>query len=320
MKRWFSLGLVVVLAILAGSCGFDGQEGATPTATAPPLYQGQLAFNSNRDGHYEIFLVNSDGTGLRQLTDGGRGERNAPAWSPDGTRIAYYVQTRALYMAIPEDIMILLVDDPRGEHERITHTPPIVDRDPAWSPRGQTIAYCSDFALMACDVDGSNPRVLRDDHRYYMPAWSPNGDRIAVGVQLSDDDWGIYVMNVKDALQGTDGSNPIRITQGTDSHWDPAWSPDGTTILFANHVDHQIHAVPAPPPEGFEKLPQTTPLTTVGVNTEPAWSPDGTTIAYTHTEGRNRDIWVMYKDGAGARPVTHDQAEAEDVAPAWKPR
>lgn len=315
MKRCLTLTWIVLLATLIGGC-IGGQPPSTPVATAPPLYQGQLAFNSNRDWHYEIWLVNSDGTGLRQLTDGGLGERNGPAWSPDGKHIAYYVQTRALYTAIPEDIMVLSIDDPRGEHLRITHTPPIVDRDPAWSPDGQTIAYCADFVLMLSDANGENTRVLRDDHRYYMPTWEPTpsdgrSPRLAVGVQLSDEDWGIFVMNA-------DGSNPTRITQGTKAHWDPAWSPDGTTILFSNRQDHQIHAVPAPPLEGFEELPQTTPLTTGGINTEPAWSPDGTTIAYTHTKGQNRDIWLMYKNGAGARQLTSDGDE--DMAPTWRPQ
>jgi Tol biopolymer transport system component len=289
----------------------------------PPFYQGQLAFNSNRDGHYEIWLVNTDGSGLRQLTDGGLGERLGPAWSPDGTRLVYYVQTRAMYTAVPEDIMILQVDKPGAEHVMVTRTSLIVDRDPAWSPEGQTIAFCSDFKLMVINVDGTNPRVLRDDYKYYTPAWSPlpadgSSPRLVVAGQLSDTDYGIFVVNVGDPLQGADGGNPIRIAQSNDRLLDPAWSPDGSTILFANYGDRQIYAVPAPPPEGFKELPKATKLTTVGVNEEPAWSPDGTTIAYVHTKGQNRDIWVMYKDGAGARPVT--RAEGEDVAPAWRPR
>ncbi|MBU0492616.1 MAG: hypothetical protein KKA73_11510 [Chloroflexi bacterium] len=309
MKRWF-LVQIALAVLLAASC-IPTEEPADPTPTPPPLYEGQLAFNSNRDGHYEVFLVNSDGTGLRQLTVGGQGERLAPSWSPDGTRIAYYIQTRAMYMAIPEDLMILDVAQPQAEPTRVSFTPPVVDRDPAWSPDGQTFAYCSDFALQTCNLDGSNVRVLLDEHKCYMPCWSPDSTRIAVGVQLGDEDYGIFVMNA-------DGSNLVRVTQARAYHWDPAWSPDGSTILFANHVDHQIHAVPAPPLEGFEELPQTTPLTTVGVNTEPAWSPDGTTIAFTHTTGRSRDIWVMYHDGAGARSVVSDGNE--DVAPAWRPQ
>ena len=312
MKRGLTLALVVLLAALTGACD-QGRPAGTPTPTAPPFYQGQLAFNSNRDGHYEIWLVNTDGSGLRQLTDGGVAERHGPAWSPDGTRIAYYVQTRMPYSAIPEDIMILQVDKPGVDPIAVTRTQLIVDRDPAWSPDGQTIAFCADFKLMVVNVDGSNPRAVpvRDDYKYYTPAWSPDGLRLAVAVQLSNTDYGIFVMN-------SDGSNPIRVTQGTDPHLDPAWSPDGSTILFANYGDRQIYAVPAPPSEGFKELPKATKLTTVGVNEEPAWSPDGTTIAYTHTEGQNRDIWAMYKDGAGARAVTREAGE--DVAPAWRPR
>ena len=72
MKRCLPLVLIALLATLIGGCAGD-QDPPTPSPTAPPLYQGQLAFNSNRDWHYEVWLVNSDGTGLRQLTDGGLG-------------------------------------------------------------------------------------------------------------------------------------------------------------------------------------------------------------------------------------------------------
>ena len=55
----------------------------------------RLAFVSNRDGDDEIFVMNADGSGVRQLTRNGKTAHgapirdSAPAWSPDGTRIAF---------------------------------------------------------------------------------------------------------------------------------------------------------------------------------------------------------------------------------------
>ena len=48
----------------------------------------RLAFTSNRDGNYEIYVMNADGTGLRNLTRH-RGQDNYATWSPDGKRLAF---------------------------------------------------------------------------------------------------------------------------------------------------------------------------------------------------------------------------------------
>jgi len=59
-----------------------------PNDTAPAAYGGRIAFTSNRDGNWEIYLMNYDGTGLKRLTHNAADD-GLPVWSPDGKTIAF---------------------------------------------------------------------------------------------------------------------------------------------------------------------------------------------------------------------------------------
>jgi Tol biopolymer transport system component len=141
----------------------------------------QIAFNSDRDGNWEIYVVRLDGADLRRLTDSPDWEI-FPAWSPDGTRIAY---RRSAPRGWNGDVWTMAADG--SNPQQITHERSN-DENPAWSPDGSQIVFQSDrfaeahtmgsdvynFELVVIDADGSHARRLTENPAGdYWPSWGP---------------------------------------------------------------------------------------------------------------------------------------------------
>jgi TolB protein len=181
---------------------------------------------NNPEGDQEIFTMNADGSGLRQVTynafdDGG------PAWSPNGDRLVFH---RFPGDGSGADLWTVRVN---GTGERnLTRSPGIVDRYGAWSPDGREIVFMRDDSGLENDIatirpDGSHLRALTDTPTdEEAPDWSPDGTRIAFHWNGAPpgEDYHIYVMR-RDG-----GSPPTRLT--TTQGFNPAWSPDGRKIAF----------------------------------------------------------------------------------------
>lgn len=86
----------------------------------------QIAFESNQDGDMEIYVMNADGTGVRQLTHNTRHDEG-PVWAPDGTRIAYTSGPDDLN----GDIWMMNSD---GTDQRQLMAQPGRDESPDWQP------------------------------------------------------------------------------------------------------------------------------------------------------------------------------------------
>ncbi len=179
---------------------------------------------------YEIWVMDADGTNWRNLTGNDSAEFQ-PAWSPDGSRIAFVSQQSGNL-----DIWVMNAD---GTNHRNLTNHPEWDTEPAWSPDGTKIAFASkrdggDFDIWVMDADGSKARNLHDNNDYEgQPAWSPDGTRIAF-VHNQEEfgffDNDIWVMDI-------DGNNWLNVTDDPSSDTDPAWSRDGTRIAFTSDRD-----------------------------------------------------------------------------------
>ncbi len=178
----------------------------------------RIAFASNMDGPYRIYLMDTTTGSTRVLTRG-----TSPAWSPDGRRIAFERGTKA-----QADLWVIGVDG-RGLR-RLTRAPGI-EYGPAWSPDGRRIAFArkgSDVAsiIIAELGEGRERRLTRGALDELAPAWSPDGQKIAFSAR-AESQWDIYVARV-------DGGGLRNLTRSPGDEFDPSWSPDGKRIAFAS--------------------------------------------------------------------------------------
>ena len=152
-----------------------------------------------------------------------------PAWSPDGRKIAF---ARIDYTN-SEYSEIWAVSKSGAGLAQLTHLS-CLNRDPSWSADGTKIAFwsssdhCSDgnYALYVYDVVTRGVSPLGTETNSGGPAWSPrSGQLLFASDGYAGDGFEICVMSA-------DGSNPHRITNFAGDDTEPAWSPDGTRIVF----------------------------------------------------------------------------------------
>jgi TolB protein len=301
--------------------------GAAPSAAAAT--SERIVFVSDRDGNWELYAMNADGSSPTRLTFDPHDDL-APTTPASGARIAF---ARGRFTADPppvreDDWFDIYVMDTDGSNVKRLTRDEAADGSPSFSPDGSKIAFSSyrdqNSDIYVMNADGSAlTRLTQHPDNDDFPAWSPDGSKIAFSSNRGASSSDIYVMNA-------DGSAPARLTTSETSEdrgdVSPAWSPDGRRIVFHRQrttagflVDESEIFVINADGSGEMQLTDTPPRPT-GIawdlsSSYPSWSPDGTRIAFGRDDAaQGQEIYVMNADGSDPRALTSNTAGDSDPA------
>ena len=290
MKR-FS-GRVWLTAGIAGLSVGCVAPAMTAFASVPPIHgaTGQIAWKGFPTvGDFDtsaIYAANPDGSAIRQVTQPGNGiVDDLPDWSPDGSNILFerLFQPTAGLPTIPDEVMRVNADG-SGLTQIGTCTGACIGNDdPSYSPDGQQIVY----TRLMQTADGS----LR---------------------------LGVWVMDAN-------GSDPHQITQlsgpATTEDHEPAWSPDGRSIVFTRINDaveplnqQALFIVPSAGGDPRQVTPWA--LNAGGAN----WSPDGAKILFESYRdcpcNVTSQVYTVAPDGSALTQLT---TAGRNIEPNWSP-
>jgi Tol biopolymer transport system component len=249
-----------------------------------------------------------------------------PAWSPDGTQIAFFSTRDG-----NGDIYLMQSD---GSHVvRLTNAffsfgLLVQNSDPAWSPDNKQLVFVSsrnghdDIYIM--DGDGSHVVRLTNSRvegkaSNTDPDWSPDGQQIIFTSQQGENGAAlpafggpplptadIYSVNV-------DGTHLTRLTNLDGYVQNPKCSPDGSKIAFALvKKQTDLYVMDA---DGTNIMQLTNDSALEGY---PDWSPDGSRIVFASGDLYHHDIFVMNANGTNIKQLTHSP-DFGDTDPFWSP-
>jgi TolB protein len=290
----------VLFTIVAAACGKE----------SGPSGDGPLALTALRGDSTRLAVADADGRGLRLLD--GFGNEVTPAWSPDGTRLAF-----VRYYADRDDSDLFIRDMRTGAVTRLTSTSGVGEYDPTWSSDGRRIAFTRFIngpgSIWTIAADGTDEEgiVLGAN-----PAWARDG-RIAFTFPAQSGFAAVWVIPAP-------GTSPVQVSPDDGrTYRAPAWAPDGRLAyvrvdVCCGDLQHSALLVAAPDLANPREI-----VADSASLSAPSWSPDGGRIVYTRERQDDLALWVVDADGGHRHRITRARRAGEapygNASASWRP-
>ncbi|TDO91990.1 TolB protein [Halanaerobium saccharolyticum] len=180
----------------------------------------QIAYVSERNGSYQVIVMNADGSNPIILTEG-----NYPVWSPDGEKLAFADTDSGSLRRVNKDGSNLYVYLSFSGNSYI--------KDLSWSLNGQKIAFegfnasnSGQIWTINAENDASSTKLTEE--ATFDPAWSPDSSKIAFVKNVSGNKE-IFIMDA-------DGTNQLRLTNNPSDDLDPCWTEDNRIVFSSDRT------------------------------------------------------------------------------------
>jgi Tol biopolymer transport system component/DNA-binding winged helix-turn-helix (wHTH) protein len=261
--------------------------------------------------HSWIALLSLDDLTTRPLTSPSGQELDyGPAFSPDGTRVAF---VRSILAGMVSDLHVVPVTG--GEPKRVTFDHRAIFGQPSWTADGRELVFDSDLAglhgLFRVSLSGGTPqRVAGVGTGAECPNVSRRGHQLVYQQLLTRTYTGRLSLKDETHLQGSS----IKVISEKGGQFRPHFSPDGKRIAFESDRSgySEIWACDS---DGTNCAPLTTLHGTAGA---PRWSPDGNTIAFEFHTKEHGEIYLL-EVRSGATRLLETLPGADNGGPNWSP-
>ena len=299
------------------ACGLLLAAAVSAAHASPRASTDQIAFVrfTPRVGHPRIYTVGSDGRGLRALRLP-VAAAEAPAWSRDGSRLAFIGgrnRPNEAHVQVEDELWVARADGSQAKRltARAAH-----ESAPAWSPDGKHIVFVrstgtrSRSSLWVISARGRGARRLTSGSIDLQPSWSRRGQIAFVRINPATYQSAIWLIR-------PNGTGLKRLRAGLRNVTRPVWSPvasrllltDGRTLMTVDGNGRKRRTIARLGADARGSR----------VDPEPAWSPDGRQVVFKETRARTTgraDLWIVNADGTQRRRLT--TSPGSDSDPHWR--
>lgn len=253
--------------------------------------RSSVAFTSNREGNWEIYLAPSDGTGeVQRLTYNTFAVDIDPVWSSNGRTLVYESNRKGNWDLFTFDVQT-------GEEIQLTDNA-ANDSFPVWSPDGKRVMYQSQKdglkQLWEIEVEGFKTRKLSDGKGLDSdPIYSPDGSRIAfLSVRDGNKNTVVYTASA-------DGSNPVAVSDPAMVASNQSFAPNGNLIAYqgSSGKNPSLYLYDM-------NARRTRQLTDGGVPSyAPTWDCNSSLLVFTANIGKNPALFSVPASMTGSAPM-----------------